>query len=182
MGYFPAGGAPPAAPAAASFALPPLCPLNTRVGLNSPSLCPTMSSVTYTFTNAFQLCTRNVAPMNSGTTVQSRDHVLIGSLFMPCRSTLARRRRSTCGPFFSDRPIERPRQESRRHTPCADNLDCPTIPRPAVTSAGRNLAPRVGTRSVPTTLLRVGALRPAADDRLRAGLPLVPRLPALRQH
>src|SRR5215207_4520409 len=35
--------------------------------------------------------------------VQSRDHVLIASFCMPCFSTFARRRRSTYGPFFSDR-------------------------------------------------------------------------------
>ena len=36
------------------------------------------------------------------------DHVLIGSLFMPCFSTLARSRRSTYGPFFSDRLMRGP--------------------------------------------------------------------------
>src|SRR5437016_5573948 len=44
-----AGGA--GAPAAAALERPPLCPLNTRVGANSPSLCPTISSVTYSFMN-----------------------------------------------------------------------------------------------------------------------------------
>ena len=34
--------------------------LNVRVGANSPSLCPTMFSVTYTATNALPLCTLNV--------------------------------------------------------------------------------------------------------------------------
>src|SRR4051812_12305336 len=41
--------------------------------------------------------------MNAGMMVQSRDHVLIGSLAIPCLSTFASRRSSTWGPFFSDR-------------------------------------------------------------------------------
>jgi hypothetical protein len=34
---------------------PALCPLNVRVGENSPSLCPTIFSVTYTGMNFFPL-------------------------------------------------------------------------------------------------------------------------------
>src|SRR5438046_1974248 len=63
----------------AAFPLPPLCPRNMRVGENSPSLWPIMSSVTKHLMNWRPLWTRNVWPMNSGTTVQSRDQVLIGS-------------------------------------------------------------------------------------------------------
>src|SRR4051794_12591927 len=85
--------------------LPPECPLKIRVGANSPSLCPTMSSVTYSFMNCRPLWTRKVWPTNSGTMVQSRDHVFIGSRFLARSffSTLARSRSSTCGPFFNDR-------------------------------------------------------------------------------
>src|SRR5262249_37008943 len=81
-----------------ALALPPLWPRKRRVGLNSPSLWPIMSSVTNTFRNALPLCTRNVCPMKSGTMVQSRDHVLSGSRCpRPMRSTLASRRSSTWG-------------------------------------------------------------------------------------
>src|SRR5262249_8306044 len=76
--YFGPAGA-PGGPLAAAFDLAPLCPLNVRVGANSPNLCPTMSSVTNSFINCRPLCTRNVCPIKSGTTVQSRDQVLIGS-------------------------------------------------------------------------------------------------------
>src|SRR5262249_54446067 len=81
---------------AAALALPPDGPLKTRVGANSPSLWPTMSSVTNTFVNCLPLCTRNVTPMKSGTIVQSRAQVLIGSR-LPVRcpfSTLASSRGS----------------------------------------------------------------------------------------
>ena len=58
---------------------PPEWPLNIRVGLNSPSLCPTMSSETNTLWNTLPLCTSNVMPTNSGTIVHRRDHVRIGT-------------------------------------------------------------------------------------------------------
>src|SRR5262249_1821037 len=93
--------------AAAALALPPLWPLNRRVGANSPSLWPTMSSVTYSFMNCRPLWTRKFTPTNSGTMVQSRDQVLIGSR-LPVRwprSTFCIKRSSTYGPFFSDRLI-----------------------------------------------------------------------------
>src|SRR5215218_10373196 len=83
---------------------PPECPLKVRVGLNSPSLCPTISSVQYTLTKLLPLWTRKVLPMNSGTTVQSRAHVRIGSL-LPTLSCLAKSRASTYGPFLLDRLI-----------------------------------------------------------------------------
>src|SRR5215470_8345986 len=56
--------------AAAAFALPPLWPRNIRVGANSPSLWPIMSSVTNNLTNCRPLWIMNVWPMKSGTTVQ----------------------------------------------------------------------------------------------------------------
>ena len=71
-----AGGA-PAGVTALSFALPPaLCPLNVRVGENSPSLWPTMFSVTYTGMNFFPLWTAIVWPTISGMIVERRDQVL----------------------------------------------------------------------------------------------------------
>ena len=96
-----------AAPAAAALALPPLCPLNVRVGANSPSLWPTMSSVTYSFMKTLPLWMAKFLPMNSGTIVQARAHVLMASRAPPAfiRSTLANNFGSTNGPFLSDRPM-----------------------------------------------------------------------------
>ena len=48
----------------ADLLLPPVWPLNVRVGENSPSLCPTMFSVTYTGMNFLPLCTAMVWPTN----------------------------------------------------------------------------------------------------------------------
>src|SRR5258708_7378410 len=60
------------------------CPLNWRVGANSPSLCPTIYSVIYTGINLFPLCTANVCPTKSGVTVERRLQVLITDfLFLP---------------------------------------------------------------------------------------------------
>src|SRR5688500_18681882 len=67
-----------AAPGAAAFL--PEWPRNVRVGENSPSLCPTMSSCTNTFRNLFPLCTSNVCPTNSGMMVHARAQVLMGCL------------------------------------------------------------------------------------------------------
>src|SRR5215210_6539773 len=65
----------------------PEWPLNVRVGANSPSLCPTMFSVTYTGTCRLPLCTPNVSPTKSGVIVERRDHVLIaGGRAPPCRT------------------------------------------------------------------------------------------------
>ena len=50
-------------------------PLNVRVGENSPSLWPTMFSVTYTGMNFLPLCTAIVWPTNSGRIVERRDQV-----------------------------------------------------------------------------------------------------------
>src|SRR5882724_3714602 len=60
------------------------CPLNWRVGANSPNLCPTINSVIYTGINLFPLCTANVCPTKSGVTVERRLQVLITDfLFLP---------------------------------------------------------------------------------------------------
>src|SRR5688572_16528709 len=69
-----------AAGAPASAALRPLWPRKIRVGENSPSLCPTMSSCTNTRRNLLPLWTSNVCPTNSGMIVQARAHVRIGCL------------------------------------------------------------------------------------------------------
>src|SRR6185436_8849811 len=100
----PAGAA---AAVAAAFSLLVVCPLNVRVGANSPSLWPTMFSVTYTGMNFFPLCTAIVWPTISGTTVERRDQVLTTffsfARFIP--SIFSRSEVSTNGPFFSDRLI-----------------------------------------------------------------------------
>ena len=83
------------------------CPLNVRVGENSPSLCPTMFSVTYTGMNFLPLCTASVWPMNSGRIVERRDHVrtTFFSFFSFIASTFFIRWSSTNGPFASERPM-----------------------------------------------------------------------------
>src|SRR5690349_13465844 len=105
MGYFPAGAG--FDPAAASASRVPGWPRNWRVGANSPSLCPTISSETYTLMNDFPLCTRNVMVTNSGEIVDRRDHVLIGSCEPTAFSlaTFAASLGSMYGPFFSERLI-----------------------------------------------------------------------------
>src|SRR5450759_529856 len=84
------------------------CPLNCRVKLNSPSLCPTMFSVTYTGMNFLPLCTAIVCPTISGIIVERRDHVR--STFFSLRafmaSTFVARYASTNGPFFVERAIK----------------------------------------------------------------------------
>src|SRR5256886_14851893 len=83
------------------------CPLNWRVKLNSPSLCPTMFSVMYTGINFFPLCTAMVCPTISGMIVERRDQVrkTFFSLreFMP--SIRVARYPSINGPFLVERAI-----------------------------------------------------------------------------
>src|SRR6185503_16073701 len=100
----PAGAA---AATAAALSLFVVCPLNWRVGANSPSLCPTMFSVTYTGMNLRPLWTAMVCPTISGITVERRDHVLM-TFFSPPRfitSTFSRSGTSTKGHFLSDLDI-----------------------------------------------------------------------------
>src|SRR5579863_9478163 len=98
----------PAGLAATSVAARMEWPLKLRVKLNSPSLCPTMFSVTYTGMNFLPLCTAIVWPTISGTTVERRDQVrnTFFSLreFMP--STRAIKNASTHAPFFVERAIK----------------------------------------------------------------------------
>jgi hypothetical protein len=78
------------------------CPRNVRVGANSPSLCPTIASVTNTGTCLRPSCTAIVCPSMSGMIVERRDQVLITFLepFSFCTSTFLSRWSSTNGPFF----------------------------------------------------------------------------------
>src|SRR5699024_416588 len=84
-------------------------PLYVLVGANSPSLCPTMSSVTYTGTCLRPSYTAIVCPMKLGKIVERRDHVLI-TLFLLLSlfaSTFFMRCPSTKGPFLRLRAIWR---------------------------------------------------------------------------
>src|SRR5262249_55243297 len=103
-----APAAPAAASAAARSATRVVCPLKIRVGANSPSLCPTMFSVTYTGMNLRPLWTASVWPTISGTTVDRRDQVLMTFFSAPrfITSTFSRRWVSTKGPFLTERPID----------------------------------------------------------------------------
>src|SRR5690606_1437992 len=98
---------PPLPATCAAFSALVVCPLNSRVGANSPSLCPTMFSVMYTGMNLRPLCTATVWPTISGTTVDRRDQVLMTrfSLSRFIASTFSRRCRSMNGPFLSDLPM-----------------------------------------------------------------------------
>src|SRR5205814_846008 len=101
----PVPGAPgAAATAAARSATRVVWPLNKRVGANSPSLWPTMFSVTYTGMNFPPLCTASVCPTISGTTVERRDQVLMTFFSAPrfITSIFSSSEVSTNGPFFSD--------------------------------------------------------------------------------
>src|SRR5215831_16854986 len=83
------------------------CPLNVRVGENSPSLCPTMFSVMYTGMNFLPLWQASVCPTNSGRIVERRDQVF--RTFFSFLAFIASTRFSRCwsvnGPFFTERPI-----------------------------------------------------------------------------
>src|SRR3954468_24810538 len=84
-----------------------MCPRKVRVGANSPSLCPTIDSVTKTRTCLRPRCTPTVGPSNAGTTIERRDRpsttVLVPLSF--CVSTFFIRWSSTKGPFFRLRGI-----------------------------------------------------------------------------
>src|SRR5208283_2407246 len=101
--YLPAG----AGLAAVSVAALTEWPLKLRVRLNSPSLCPTMFSVTYTGMNFLPLCTATVCPTNSGRMVDRRDHVRTTFFSLAAFNTasLASRCVSVNGPFLTDLPI-----------------------------------------------------------------------------
>src|ERR1700737_836087 len=96
------------APYFATFAVWAPCFLKVRVGENSPSLCPTIFSVTNTELKILPLCTRKVWPTKSGVIIDRRDQVLTG-LFAALPplifSTFSRSLTSTNGPFFNDLDI-----------------------------------------------------------------------------
>src|SRR3954454_22935035 len=82
-------------------------PRKVRVGANSPSLCPTIDSVTNTGTCLRPSCTAIVWPSIAGTIIDRRDHVLM-TFLVPlsfCASTFLIRWSSTKGPFFRLRGI-----------------------------------------------------------------------------
>src|SRR5207237_3199025 len=89
-----------------------------RVGANSPSLWPTMDSVTYTGTCLRPSWTAMVWPTMSGMIVDRRDHVLITrfSLRVLSSSTFLSRCSSTNGPFFRLRGIRLPPRAARAAT------------------------------------------------------------------
>src|SRR5262249_48872737 len=76
--------------------------LKVRVGENSPSLWPTIDSVTYTGTCLRPSCTAIVCPTMSGMMVLRRDQVLMTFLSFAAfiASTFFSRWSSTNGPFF----------------------------------------------------------------------------------
>src|SRR5690606_4431381 len=78
-----------------------------RVGANSPSLCPTMVSVTNTGMCLRPSCTAIVWPSMAGTIIERRDQVLITFLLLAsfCAATLRKRCSSTKGPFLRLRGI-----------------------------------------------------------------------------
>src|SRR5580704_3367002 len=91
--------------ASCSLAILPPCLVNLRVKENSPNLCPTMFSVTTTFTWVLPLCTKKVNPTNSGAILQARDQVLISVLPAWPFNTFFKTLGSTYGPFFADLDI-----------------------------------------------------------------------------
>src|SRR6185437_9486984 len=83
------------------------CPRKVRVGANSPSLWPTIVSVTKTGMCLRPSCTAIVWPSMAGTIIERRDHVLMTFLLFDsfARTTLVSRCSSTKGPFLRLRGI-----------------------------------------------------------------------------
>lgn len=86
--------------------LPP-CPRKLRVGENSPSLWPTMFSVTNTGTKVLPLCTAMVSPTMSGMIIDARDQVLITDFLFDSFDfcTFSSNLWKTYGPFLIDLAI-----------------------------------------------------------------------------
>src|SRR5262245_1992411 len=106
----------------------PECARNVRVGANSPSLCPTICSVTNTGTCLRPSWTAIVCPTISGKIVDVRDQVRT-RFFEPdafIDSMRLNRRSSTYGPFLELRLISSPcrgggRGRSGGRIPCASS-------------------------------------------------------------
>src|SRR5581483_11986730 len=157
-------------------ALSPPCPRNARVGANSPSLCPTMFSVTKTGTCALPLCTPMVCPTIAGTIVDARLQVFTTRFsrrsFMP--SILAIKCSATNGPFFKLRPIISilSCERSCCACVCCAASSCPSSSAPTAWSAGvpTSNAPRRrradGRRGSSQCRARSGACRDGAAARL----------------
>src|SRR3990167_2989488 len=185
--------------------LPP-CPRKVRVGANSPSRCPTISSVTNTFMCCLPLWTMNVCPTNSGTMTHARAQVLTGC-FSPlsfCFSTLWKSLGSTKGPFFSDLPMVSRRQcrscegvlvlsdlqlsVADRAPPPDDHLVRGFVPVAGAAALGQlaGRADRVPPALGPAFAAAVGVVdgvhRRAADVRAPAEPSLAPRLAQLDVH
>src|SRR3984885_7806671 len=96
------------------------CPLKVRVAANSPSLCPTMFSVTYTGTNFLPLWTAIVWPTMSGWSVDRRDQVRTTFLSFAWfnASILTIRCPSIKGPFFVDRAMSLLKGQALSFRPC----------------------------------------------------------------
>src|SRR5215471_17192962 len=80
-------------------------PEKVRVGANSPSLWPTMFSVTNAWMNFRPLCTAKVCPTNSGRMVDRRDQVFTTFFWLALMrsSIFFTRWASTKGPFLIER-------------------------------------------------------------------------------
>ena len=85
----------------------PACPLNVRVGANSPKRCPTIFSVMYTGMNLFPLCTATVWPTKSGEITDALAQVLTTDFLLVSfiANTFLSNLKSIKGPFFNERII-----------------------------------------------------------------------------
>src|SRR3954470_1817891 len=137
-----------------------MCPRNVRVGANSPSLCPTIDSVTKTGTCLRPSCTAMVWPSIAGTIIERRDHVLM-TFLVPlsfCVSTFFIRWSSTNGPFLRLRGICLYLLAPLRGLAAADDEAVAVLVGTA--GAGLGLAPRADGGAAPgglalTTTVRV---------------------------
>jgi hypothetical protein len=95
-----AGAAVAPTPTFSAFSAP--CPWNVLVSANSPSLWPTMFSVTKTGTNFLPLCTAMVKPTISGKIVERLDQVFTTCLLFEAFVIFVIKCESQKGPFFND--------------------------------------------------------------------------------
>src|SRR3972149_7153642 len=89
-----------------SFCILPPCRTNFFVGENSPSLCPTISSVTRTSRCVLPLYTPKRNPTISGEIWLERAHVfIIAAVDALLPTSFSKSLGSIYGPFFSDRVL-----------------------------------------------------------------------------